>query len=127
MSCHVVHSYYWAPSATNNASIKLWLQNILKDIIQNRIVCLQRNLSGMIPNRRYDLAALSSEEANLMVKIINHFYSSNPPKNVTISHHFDSTIKKEKILWYLNLPKFLAECKQRKDIQEKFNQTKGGL
>jgi hypothetical protein len=57
------------------------LQIILKDIVQNRIVCLQRNLSGMIPNRRYDLTALSSEEAQLMAEIIDNFYKSHPSTN----------------------------------------------
>jgi len=98
------------------------LQNILKAIAENRIICIQRNLNGLIPNQRFDLSALSSQEADSMEKIVSDFYALNPPKEITISHHHNLNIKKEQILWYLSLPKFLAECKQRKEIEDKYKQ-----
>lgn len=99
------------------------LQKVLGDMVENRIICIQRNLNGLIPNQRYDLTALSSEEATLLKQIINNFYELNPPKEITISESFNLTVKKEKILWYLNLPNFLVECKERKEIEEKYKHT----
>jgi hypothetical protein len=87
-------------------------------MVENRIICIQRNLTGLIPNQRYDLANLSSQEVSSMKKIVEDFYAMNPAKEITISSNYNLTIKKEKIPWYLNLREFLDQCKKRKDIQD---------
>ena len=96
------------------------LQNILSDIVGNRIICIQRNLTAIIPGQRYDLTALSQDESQLMKKIKNNFYASNPPGKIEIIDTYNADVKKEKILWYVNLLNFLEECKQRMEIQEKY-------
>jgi hypothetical protein len=103
------------------------LQKVLGDMVENRIVCIQRNLNGLIPKQRYDLTALSSEEADLMTQIIDNFYALNPPKEIIISDSSNPTVKREKIRWYLNLPNFLAECKERKEIEEKYKHTQNHI
>jgi hypothetical protein len=82
------------------------LHFILKDMIENRIICIQRGLAGLIPTRRYDLSNLSPEEVSSMKKIVDDFYAINPPTEIAISHNYNLTIAKEKILWYLNLREF---------------------
>jgi hypothetical protein len=96
------------------------LQLILKGMIQNRIICIQRNLNGLVPNQRYDLSNLSSEEVSSMKKIVDDFYAMNPAKEIAISYNYNLSIKKEEIPWYLNLREFLDECKKRKDILDKY-------
>jgi hypothetical protein len=96
------------------------LQNILKDIVENRIICIQRNLNGLIPKQRYDLSNISSEEVSSMKKIVDDFYAKNPPREIAISYNYNLNINKEEIAWYLNLREFLDECKKRKEIQDKY-------
>lgn len=75
------------------------LQLILGDIVQNRIICIQRNIDGLIPDRRYDVTALSIEEAkaNSMKKIVNDFYAANLGTEIVITPNYNTTIGKEKI------------------------------
>jgi hypothetical protein len=94
---------------------------VVKDMVKNRIICIQRNLKGLIPDQIYNLTSLSSEEVRLMNKIVNDFYNVNHAKKITISSNYNLTINKEKIAWYLTLRDFLDECKKRKDIQDKYN------
>jgi hypothetical protein len=96
------------------------LQNILKDIVENRIICIQRNLNGLIPKQRYDLSNISSEEVDSMKKIVDDFYAKNPPREIAISYNYNLSISKQVIPWYLNLREFLDECKKRKDTQDKY-------
>jgi hypothetical protein len=96
------------------------LQLILKNMVENRITCIQRDLNGLIPYQRYDLTNLSPEEVTSMNKIVDDFYGMNPSKEIVISYNYNLTIKKEEIPWYLNLREFLDECKKRKDIQDKY-------
>lgn len=97
------------------------LQHILKDMLENRIICIQRNLNGLIPNQIYDLSNMSSEEVSSMKKIVDDFYAKNPPREIAISYNYNLSINKEEIHWYLNLREFLDECKKRKDVQDKYD------
>jgi hypothetical protein len=41
-------------------------------------------------------------------KIVDDFYAINPEKEITISYHYNLSIKKDEIPWYLNLHEFLV-------------------
>jgi hypothetical protein len=81
------------------------LQFILKDMVENRIICIQRSLNGgIIPNQRYDLSNLSSEESSLMKKIVDDFYAMNPAREIVISYKYNLTIKEEREGFNLTTP-----------------------
>jgi len=56
-----------------------------------------------------------------MNKIVEDFYATHPTKEINISRNYNLTIKREKIAWYFNMSEFLAQCKKRKDIQDRYN------
>lgn len=92
------------------------IKTCLDDLVKNHIICIERNLDGMIPTGSYSEDCLSGEETRLYVKIINEFYGKHPPHMDDLLHfHFESEIKREKIKWYLDLPNFLRECKRRSE------------
>ena len=99
------------------------LQCILNDMVENRIICIQRKLTGLIPKQRYDITSLSSDEATSMKQIVEDFYAKHPAKQITISTNYNLNIKEEKIPWYLNIHEFLDQCKKRKDIEDKYNKN----
>jgi hypothetical protein len=97
------------------------LRQILKDMVNNRIICIQRNLTGLIPNERYNLSNLSSQEAHSMKKMVENFYAINPAQRITISSNYSLTLKREKTAWYLNIREFLNQCKKIKDLEDAYN------
>lgn len=92
------------------------IQLLLQDMVTNHIVCIERNLKGIIPNEDYSPKDLSKEERERYVKIFENFYK-NHPSNMEESTHFNFKVeaKKEDMGWYLELPEFLKECKKRKE------------
>ncbi len=90
------------------------IQTCLNDLVKNHLLCIERNLNGMIPTNSYSKDYLSEKEIKLYEKIINEFYDEHPSNVGDLRHfHFESKIKKEKIKWYIDLPDFLKECKRR--------------
>jgi len=93
------------------------IQLLLKDMLTHRIACIERNLTGIIPNEYYSPKDFSEEEVKNSGKIFENFCEKNP-SNITDelkNFNFKVDVKKEEIAWYLNLPEFLKECKQRKE------------
>jgi len=76
------------------------LQTLLREMTQNRIECLKRNVYGIIPERgREDL--FSSHERELMRIKIDDFYHKHPIGDVPTGFNPNANVKAEKIQWYL--------------------------
>ncbi len=87
----------------------------LQDLVKNHMACTERNLVGILPDQSYSLE-YTPEEKKLYEKIIREFYDKHPPRTDDLRRlHFKLTIEKEDIMWYLDLPNFLRECKERKE------------
>ncbi len=81
------------------------LPTLLQELTQNRIECLKRNISGVIP-LRYPAGLFSSPEAELMQTKIDEFYRTHPSGDVPTKLNYnintqDSKKIMEKIRWYL--------------------------
>ena len=90
------------------------IQTHLRVLIRNHMACIERNLTGLLPVERYFLEGISEKEEESYKKIIDEFYKTHPFHMDDLKDvHFTSVVKKEKIGWYLDLPDFLEECKER--------------
>jgi len=82
------------------------IQSILLGMIDNRIVCIQRDISNVFPNipKTYSNEATNPLEIGRLEKIIDEYYLERPavfvPKNV--NYNLDIPDIKEKIKWYFN-------------------------
>ena len=87
------------------------IQKILIDLLQAHLVCIQRNLNGIIPLKAYGSNNLSNAEEEAYEKIIDEFYRKHP-RDPTVPNHLNYPLSKKqlvKIDWYLKLPEFLRE------------------
>ena len=90
------------------------VQSCLPDLVTNHIACIQRNVTGILPTETYFQERLSEQEGELYKKIVDKFYEKYPLHMDDLqSFHLKPKIKKEKILWQLNLSDFLRECEIR--------------
>lgn len=76
------------------------LQTLLLELIENRLICLERNIPGMIP-RKYPKDLFSSQEKELMQIKFDNFYCTHPIEEIPSKLHHDVNVEKEKIQWYL--------------------------
>ena len=90
------------------------IQTCLQDLVRNHIACIERNITGIIPNERYFQGSFSEKESELHKKIVADFYNKHPSHTDDLKQfHLKPKIKQEKISWYLDLSDFLRECKRR--------------
>ena len=90
------------------------IQTCLRDLVTNQIACIERNITGILPNERYFQGSFSEKENKLYNKILVEFYNKHPFHTDDLKHFLlESKAKKENILWYLDLSDFLKECKKR--------------
>ncbi|MGB7956930.1 MAG: hypothetical protein WCF23_23395 [Candidatus Nitrosopolaris sp.] len=87
-----------------NAGVKKVIQSLSKIDAENRIICLERNIHGMIPIT--NSTVFSPEEAKSMRIKIDNFYRIHPvgeiPTNLGFNiNNQDSNKIMEKISWYL--------------------------
>lgn len=87
------------------------IQNLLKDIVNNRIECIIRNIPTIIPKNRYNLTVISKDEVKIMEDELDKHNSLHPIESININVVNEKEIKKESLEWYLQLPKFLETCK----------------
>ena len=67
---------------------------------QNRIECLKRSVSGIIPERG-QTGLFSSQETELMQKKIDEFYLIHPVGEIPTNLAYNINVQLEKIQWYL--------------------------
>jgi hypothetical protein len=76
------------------------LQTFLQEIPQNRIECLKRNISGLIPKGGQP-GLFSSHERELMGIKIDEFYRTHPVGDIPTNLSYNINVPLEKIQWYL--------------------------
>lgn len=97
------------------------LQQILQDVLKNRIAFLQRGKKlPSIPWRT--LLFFSNEEMTILENILQKYDKNNPPIKTTVQANYQV---KNSESWYANLDEFLNECKKTfetdKDFAKKTN------
>lgn len=106
----VLKSYYIIASG---------LQKFIHDIVNNRMVTIERQTSGMLPNVSHDSEKLSVEEWNRYGAIAKNFYEQNPIRNDLPKTLNLPKPDKENMKWYLGLEDFLTRSVQFKESQDK--------
>lgn len=97
------------------------IQTQMTDIVKNRIWCISRQMKKMIPFESYCEYMLTFEENSRLRPVVDKYISEHPIiiQESMIVHPYpkftDSDVK-----WYLDLPKFMADCKERLDTWEKY-------
>jgi hypothetical protein len=81
------------------------LQNVLREMVGNRKICLERNIDGMIPPE-FSSDIFTSDERSLIQTRFNEFYNIHPILDVPkmIEYNLDKETSQkmlEKIRWYL--------------------------
>jgi hypothetical protein len=100
------------------------LQKMIKDIVSNRIGCIQRRIDGVIPDLIYNVETITIDKT-VMDKSIASFYEANPPVPITTHLNFNVELAKESVAWYQNLDKFMTECRKRKQVSEEYKYQNG--
>ncbi|MCV0430468.1 hypothetical protein [Nitrosopumilus sp.] len=95
------------------------LQKIIHDIVNNRIITIERQTSGMLPNVSHDSEKLSVEEWNRYGEIRKKFYEQNPLRNDLPRTLNLPKPDKENMKWYCGLDDFLTRSIQFKESQNK--------
>ena len=54
------------------------IQNLPKDIVNNRIECIRRNIPTIMPKNRYNLTVISKEEVKIMEDELDKYNSIHP-------------------------------------------------
>jgi hypothetical protein len=75
------------------------LQAVLLEMTQNRIDCLKRSITGIIP-RGGQPGLFSSEESELMHEKIGEFYRTHPVGEIPTNVAYNTDLHAEKIQWY---------------------------
>ena len=89
------------------------IQYCLFDLVTNRIACIERNLTGIIPYERYFPEDLSKKETDLYVQILKKFVVKYPSHmDGLLDFSFSPKITKEQVRWYHNLPNLLRESRE---------------
>lgn len=89
------------------------LQDLLKDIVINKIASIERGITAIYPHLTYTPQDWTREEWDEYGKVLKKFGERNPFIDI------DKTIKlpsanKDDLNWFLNLDKFLDESRKRK-------------
>ncbi len=77
------------------------LQTVLLEMTQNRIDCLKRSITGIIP-RAGQAGLFSPEESELMHEKIDEFYRTHPVGEIPTNVTYNTNLQSEKIQWYFN-------------------------
>ncbi len=92
------------------------IQNMLDEIIRNKMSCIERHIDGLIPLENYSSIALTDEQRSDIISMISDLDHKRPIQaydNVIIPTIQPS---KDKIQWYIELEGFLTRCKNNKQI-----------
>lgn len=88
------------------------LQTMITDIVQNKIGCITRKIDGLLLLETYGGNPLNADEQKEWNSILNEFYNARPHRAREAHFSVQGSMKKEQILWYVELDKFLQECRR---------------
>lgn len=91
---------------TGYENIIVKIQTILQDLLQVHLMCIKRNLNGIIPLKAYGSNNLSNAEQEAYKKIHDEFYKKHP-QDPTVPKHINYQLSWKQlpnIDWYLKLP-----------------------
>lgn len=94
------------------------IQTILSSMIKNRIECIERGISGVIPYESYSIDQFTKEEQTRLKKKIKEFQKRYPEKIIP-KLNIKTKVDKKDIQWYLDLPKFISKSKERLEKETK--------
>lgn len=97
-------------------------QKIVYEMVDNRLACIQRKVSGLIPQDFYDITKYSTEELEKIKDKVEKFYKENPTVNTDFEFHSNPIHKKEDYAWYLNLEDFLKKCEDNANLQREYQE-----
>ena len=95
------------------------VQMCLEDLVTNRLECIKRNTTGILPTEYYFLERLPEEEIQIYTNIVEEFYNKHSYPNNLKHFKYNTKLNPEKIKWYIDLPNFLKECKDRGEASRK--------
>jgi hypothetical protein len=105
------------------------VQKIILDIVDNKLGCLHRRIDGLIPLEMYGpLDNFSLDEIRLINAVTEKFYTSRPFRAINNFFQLNSPVRREQIEWYVELDKYLTECKTKGKMernQNKYLRDKG--
>jgi hypothetical protein len=92
------------------------LQEIIKEIVLNKMTCLERHIEGLPPYENYSPVTFTNQEKDEIVSFIIEFALQNPIKAETGNITPSSQVTKDKVQWYAELDCFLDRCKNNLQI-----------
>jgi hypothetical protein len=91
------------------------MDRVLKDMIGNRIKCMELGQSGIVPLSGFDELCFSPSERKQWNRKIKDYYKSTKPvfdQDPLPANFTDNTYKQENYEWYMNLDKLLNEGRE---------------
>jgi len=93
------------------------IQGILMDMTTNRMACIERGISKLVPTEYYGELQLTKNQEDILKQITEQFYDKHPASHAPKQLNYESNVKMKDLQWYLELQSFLDECKARGERQ----------
>jgi hypothetical protein len=106
-SIEVIEAYKYLATA---------LQEFIKEIVLNKMTCLERHIDGLPPYENYSPNPLTTQERDEIALLIMEFASLNPLKAQTGIITPSLQLTRDKIQWYTQLDTFLNRCRSNPQI-----------
>ncbi len=111
--------------------IYIGIRSSIDDLIKNRLVCIERDIEGMLPDTWYKPDVFTKEEFIILEKFFETFYTKHPKHQIVTGPINFSMRKDQDLKWYGSILDFLKTAKDTAKYEsveiERLGATRGGF